>query len=114
MLSNPDIQPNAAVNRWIAAILLFDFKLVHVPMSKHKGPDGLSQREPAPGEEEHNDPKDWVDSMLSLGIWVVSWFDMFPTDMHRTDALMLSLETSNDNNDFVRRAHPRCNRRLPA
>ncbi len=45
MLSNPNIQPNAAINRWIAAILLFDFKLVHVPTDKHKGPDGLSRRE---------------------------------------------------------------------
>jgi hypothetical protein len=31
MLNNPDIQPNATINRWIAGILLFDFKLVHVP-----------------------------------------------------------------------------------
>ena len=30
MLNNPDIQPGAAVNRWIAGILLFDFDLVHV------------------------------------------------------------------------------------
>jgi len=113
MLSNPDIQLNTAVNRWIAAILLFNFKLVHVPVSKHKGPDGLSQREPAPGKEEHNDPEDWVDSTLSLGIWVVSWFDMFPTDVHRTDTLVLLLETSNDNDDFVQRAHPHRDHRLP-
>jgi len=114
MLSNPDIQPNAAVNRWIAAILLFDFKLVHVPASKHKGPDGLSRREPAPGEEEHDDPEDWVDSALSLGIWVVSWFDMFPTDAHCTDALVLSLETSDDDDNFVQRARPHHDCRLPA
>jgi len=113
MLSNPNIQPNAAVNRWIAAILLFDFKLVHVPASKHKGPDGLSRHEPALGEEEHDDPEDWVDSALSLGIWVVSWFDTFPTDAHRTDALVLSLETSDDDDDFVRRARPRRDCRLP-
>ena len=25
MLNNPDIQPNVAINRWIAAIQLFDF-----------------------------------------------------------------------------------------
>ena len=36
MLNNPNIQPNATINRWIAGILLFDFKLVHVP-------DGLSR-----------------------------------------------------------------------
>ena len=42
MLSNPDMQPNTAMNRWIAAILLFDFKLVHIPADRHHGPDGLS------------------------------------------------------------------------
>jgi hypothetical protein len=42
MLNNPDCQPNATINRWIAAIHLFDFKLVHVPAHKHHGPDGLS------------------------------------------------------------------------
>ena len=31
MLNEPDLQPNAAINRWIQGILLFDFKLVHVP-----------------------------------------------------------------------------------
>jgi hypothetical protein len=31
MLNNPDIQPNATINRWIAGILLFDFKLVQCP-----------------------------------------------------------------------------------
>jgi hypothetical protein len=42
MLSNPDIQPNATINRWIAGILLFDFNLVHVPSVTH-GPNGLSR-----------------------------------------------------------------------
>ena len=68
MLSNLDIQPNATINRWITAILLFNFKLVHVPAAKHQGPDGLSCHEPAEGEEEDNDPKDWIDKVLSLGI----------------------------------------------
>src|SRR5882672_3653782 len=31
MLNNPDIQPGAAVNRWIVGIKLFQFELVHVP-----------------------------------------------------------------------------------
>ena len=43
ILSNPDVQPNAAVNRRAAAILLIDFKLVYVPADKHLGTDGLSQ-----------------------------------------------------------------------
>jgi len=74
MLSNPDVQPNTAINRWIAAILLFDFKLVHVSAEKHLGPDGLSRREPIPDEDnEEGDPEEWVDDMLSLGIWLDTW-----------------------------------------
>jgi len=74
MLSNPDIQLNAAVNRWIAAILLFDFKLVHIPAEKHLSADGLSQREPVPGEDsDDSDPEEWIDEVLSLSIWVDTW-----------------------------------------
>ena len=43
MINNPTLHPNDAINRWIAAILLFDFELVHVPAEKHTGADGLSQ-----------------------------------------------------------------------
>jgi hypothetical protein len=116
MLSNPDVQPNAAINRWIAAILLFDFKLVHVPADKHKGPDGLSRREPAPDEEEDEDPEDWVDSALALGVWVTSWLDASPANTHRTDVLALSIDDANsdDDDDFSQRACPRRDRRLPA
>ena len=32
MINNPDIQPSAMINRWIAGILLFDFKLRHVSL----------------------------------------------------------------------------------
>jgi len=52
--------------------------------------------------------------MLSLGIWVVSWFNTFPTDVHRTDVLVLLLETSSDNDDFVRCACPCHDHCLPA
>ncbi|KAJ3555802.1 hypothetical protein NP233_g12120 [Leucocoprinus birnbaumii] len=38
MINNPDIQPSAAINRWISAILLFPFRLRHVPGKTH-GPD---------------------------------------------------------------------------
>jgi hypothetical protein len=41
MLNNPNIQLNATINCWIAGILLFDFKLVHIPGTTH-GPDSLS------------------------------------------------------------------------
>jgi hypothetical protein len=40
MINNPDIQPNTTINRWIAGILLFRFKLIYVPGVTH-GPDGL-------------------------------------------------------------------------
>ena len=62
MLNNPDIQPNATINRWIAGILLFDFKLIHVPGMTH-GPDGLSQRPAQPEDEPDlpDDYKDWID-----------------------------------------------------
>ncbi len=73
MLNNPDIQPNAVINRWIAAILLFDFKLVHVLAQKHQGPDGLSRCEPVEGEDDdEDDPEDWINKMLGLGIWATS------------------------------------------
>jgi hypothetical protein len=49
MLNNPNIQPNATINRWIASILLFDFKLVHVPSATH-GPNGLSHQ---PAQPDH-------------------------------------------------------------
>lgn len=72
MINNPDIQPNATINRWIAAILLFDFKLVHVPGTKHTGADGLSRRPAANGDEaEKDDFEDWIDraNAFSLGQW---------------------------------------------
>ena len=73
MLKHPDMQPNAAINRWIAAIRLFDFSLVHIPADKHRGPDGLSRREPVPGEDaEDGDPEAWIDEVLSLGVWASS------------------------------------------
>ncbi|KAG2739861.1 hypothetical protein P692DRAFT_20648703, partial [Suillus brevipes Sb2] len=78
MLNNPDIQPNAAVNRWIAVsgILLFNFTLKHVSGSKHTGPDGLSRRRRALededfDEEDSEEVEEWVDEVLSYGIWTV-------------------------------------------
>ena len=71
MLSNPDIQPNAAINHWIAAILLFNFKLIHIPTEKHHGPNGLSRCKPIPGED--NVKEEWVNDILSLSIWLDTW-----------------------------------------
>ena len=67
MINNPDIQPNATINRWIAGILLFDFKLVHVPGTQHGGPDGLSRRFNTEEEEKEEEPEGnhehWIDDM---------------------------------------------------
>jgi hypothetical protein len=63
MLKEPDLQPNAAMNRWIQGILTFDFELVHVPGSKFKGPDALSRRPMAESENVINDDDEWLDKM---------------------------------------------------
>ena len=63
MLNEPELQPNAVINRWIQGILLFDFTLVHIPASKFKGPDALSC---IPSKEDTDiEPYDdtWVDNI---------------------------------------------------
>jgi len=66
MLNEPDLQPNAAVNRWIQGILMFDFTLVHVPATQFRGPDALSRRQLAEDEDipEHDDS--WLDEISLL------------------------------------------------
>lgn len=68
MLNEPDLQPNAAMNRWIQGILLFDFTLIHVPATQFRGPDALSRRRPAEDEviTEHDDS--WLDDIALLSI----------------------------------------------
>ena len=75
MLNKPDLHPNAAMNRWITAILMFDFELVHVLGAKYRRPDGLSKRRAAEneGEEEGErieEVEDWVDEVIACGMWV--------------------------------------------
>ena len=69
MLSNPDIQPSASINKWILSILTFHFDLVHVKGTFY-GPDRLSQcpRQPGdvPSEEENFYFKDWIDNLHGL------------------------------------------------
>jgi hypothetical protein len=50
MLKNPGMGPNATINRWIEKILMFHFQLKHVPGATF-APDGLSRRDPHPGDE---------------------------------------------------------------
>jgi hypothetical protein len=52
MLSNPDVQPNAAMNWWLAGITLFNFKLKHILGAKHSEPNGLSRWPSAPEDNE--------------------------------------------------------------
>jgi hypothetical protein len=63
MLKEPDLQPNAAMNRWIQGILTFDFELIHVPANKFKGPDALSRRPMAENEEIIEDDDEWLDNI---------------------------------------------------
>jgi RNase H-like domain found in reverse transcriptase len=69
MLKDPDLQPNAVINRWIQGILTFDFVLTHVPGHKFKGPDALSRRPMAENEEIIED-EDWLeDKALYAAAW---------------------------------------------
>jgi hypothetical protein len=69
MLNNPDIQPNATINRWIAGILLFNPIITHVPASKHSGPDGLSRRPRAPEDPLiEEDVEEWLDRSFNFMI----------------------------------------------
>jgi hypothetical protein len=73
MLNDPDMQPNATINRWIQGILLFDFKLIHIPATKHQGPDALSRRPIAEDDEVAEESDEWLDDIaLYLGIGSVS------------------------------------------
>jgi hypothetical protein len=64
MLWNPNINPSASMNRWILAILMFHFTLVHVP-GMHHTPNGLSRQKPQPGDEEkpEDDCEDWINNI---------------------------------------------------
>ena len=74
MLNNPDIQPNATINRWIAGILLFDFTLRHVPATQHQAADGLSRRPAAPEDPpETDDFEEWIDESYGFFMERVNW-----------------------------------------
>src|SRR5499426_4158874 len=94
MLQNPDIAPNATMNRWIMAISLFHFTLVHIPSSKH-GPDGLSRRLPQEGndpqDEENEEFEDWIDRMHGF-IHIIN--DKQPVDSSSQHAITNLLQLS--------------------
>jgi RNase H-like domain found in reverse transcriptase/Integrase zinc binding domain len=63
MLNAPDLLPNAAMNRWIQGIMLFDCVLKHVPGRTHLAADALSRRPLGEGEVIEDDDDEWVDSI---------------------------------------------------
>jgi hypothetical protein len=68
ILNNPDLQPDAAMNRWIQGILLFDFALNHVPGVEFKGPDALSRRQPLKEEQGTDYDDSWLDDIALLNL----------------------------------------------
>ena len=97
MINNPDIQPNATINRWIAGILLFDFELVHVPAARHAGPDGLSRRPPAAEDpdEDGSDIETWLDDQYAFAFPLAPVHDGEDGD----DASSTSSNDSDDDED---------------
>jgi len=63
MLNAPDLQPNAAMNRWIQGILMFDFVLKHVAGKAHVAADALSRRSLGEGENILEDDDSWLDNI---------------------------------------------------
>jgi hypothetical protein len=100
MLRNPDIAPNATINRWITAILLFQFTLVHVPGTRH-GPDGLSRRLPQEDDDPENSNdqeefEDWVDQMNGF-MHIIN--DRQPIHKTSTNLLSIFLRSSSKSQD---------------
>ena len=61
MLNSPEL-PNSAMTRWLWAIKLYDFDIVHVPAAKHAAVDGLSRRKRAPEDESEDEgAEEWLD-----------------------------------------------------
>ena len=78
MPNEPDLHPNASINRWIQGILLFDFELMHVPADKHKGPDALSRKDMGIGESIEEMDDSWLDEIV-----------LFSSDPQRTIELLI-------------------------
>ena len=69
MINNPDIQPSATINRWIAGILLFNFKLRHVSAKDHTPADRLSRRPRSPDDpDDDQNTEEWIDEAYSFSM----------------------------------------------
>ena len=78
MLNEPDLQPDAVINRWIQGIEMFTFELVHVPAERHKGPDALSRRPLGEGEVIEEDDDSWLDEIALMTFIPYRDFPPFP------------------------------------
>ncbi|KAG2055134.1 hypothetical protein BDR06DRAFT_883006, partial [Suillus hirtellus] len=88
MLNEPDLQPNATINRWIQGILLFDFTLHHVPATSFRGPDGLSRRPLASDEEIIPEDDSWLDEIALFTS--ISNFTTHPYNPNNLPSVFLS------------------------
>jgi len=77
-LNEPDLQPDAFINRWIQGIKMFTFELVHVPAERHKGPDALSRRPLGEGEIIEEDDDSWLDDIALMTFIPYRDFPPFP------------------------------------
>ena len=73
MINNPNLQPNATINWWIAGILLFHFELCHISADRHTSPDGLSRRPPSDDDPPDTDDfEDWLDNSYSFRVTLLN------------------------------------------
>ena len=101
-INNPDLQLNATINQWIAGILLFTFRLVHVPATHHTGADGLSHRPSSKDDPAESDNfKDWLDNAYSFSVSLLNdhvslpgnsahFSRSLPTNDHQTSVFISS------------------------
>ena len=106
MLNEPDLQPNAAINRWIQGILMFHFKLIHVPAEKHKGPDALSRRPLAEGEVAEDDDDSWLDNIALLSLIPNRKFPPFPIhESHSPASYAITISQTTKNSPICYASH---------
>ena len=73
MINNPELQPNATINWWIAGILLFHFELRHISTDQHTGPDGLSHWPPSDDDPPDTDDfENWLDNSYSFCVTLLN------------------------------------------
>ena len=116
MLNNPNLQPSAIINRWIAAILLFSFMLKYVS-SNNFLLDGLLRCPRAPEDaEEEDDFEEWIDD--ACGLYVADAFAEFedpaatPTIFKQDEQAELAEQKLREVKSFFKNAKPSANVRL--